>query len=702
MRGEIVSESPCRDDRADQVFSLNITTLPGISEKRKKLFAKLGVETIGDLIWLVPRSYNDWSRRKPVSQLKEGEVAVFEAAIDNVPSLTRRGRLSYIRARLADDSGSVQAIWFNQPWLAEQIKRGERYVFRGRVEGSGRKRSVNSPEIRKEGEWNFALEPVYPLTAGLNQSQVRQSVASVFSRRGLVITESLPPVIRIGHQLATADYALRRIHFPESHHDIAIARRRLAFEELFLLVAGLKSLKAGREDERGPALSLSPDVLKKLNDQIARLPYELTASQRHAVDAILGDYRRLSPGNRLIQGDVGSGKTVVASMAMAVACWNNYQAVMMAPTTILAEQHAESIASVLEGSGLNIALLTSGMARSRKRLLQEALAEGKIDILIGTHAVIEEGVRFARLGCCVTDEQHRFGVRQRVRLTGTGEDVPHVIVMSATPIPRTLAMILYGDLDITEIKDMPTGRQPVITYTAAEKDRARVDQLIGREIDRGHQVFVVCPMIEDSPELDLHSAEAVYGRLSAEVFPDRRVALMHGKLKAREKAEVMRRFDRGEVDILVSTTVIEVGIDQPNATLLVVENAERFGLSQLHQLRGRVGRSDLRSFCILMSDSEDPLVRRRLTALCKNSSGFAIAEEDLILRGPGDVFGVHQHGIPDFRVANLYEDGELLKEASAAVESVFLEDPRLEKAENRVIVAEFKARFGDRLIRPGL
>ncbi len=697
-----MSELNYGEDTSDHLFRQSITTLPRISEKRKKLFAKLGVETIGDLIWLMPRLYNDWSRHVPVGKLVEGDVATFEAVVENVPSLARRGRLSYIRARLGDDTGSIGAVWFNQPWLSERLKRGERYIFRGKIEGKGRARSVNTPEIRALDDESPAFTPVYPLTAGLNQTTVRQAIGAAFSNRNLVITESLPAEIRTDYRLATADYALRKIHAPESEHDIEVARRRLAFEELFLLMAGLRYMKSGRREERGPAMELTQSILERLKEQIACLPYKLTSSQKTAIQSILNDFRLSHPANRLIQGDVGSGKTVVAAMAMAVAAWSGYQSVMMAPTTILASQHAESIASALKGSGLRIALLTGGVTASRKRLLTDALAEGEIDILIGTHAVIEEGVRFAKLGCCVTDEQHRFGVRQRVRLSGDGNIIPHTIVMSATPIPRTLALILYGDLDITEIKDMPSGRQAVKTYTATNNDRSRIDRLIEREMNLGHQVFVVCPMIEESPELDISSAESVYDRLSRLVFPDRRVALMHGKLKAKEKSDVMRDFDRGDIDILVSTTVIEVGIDQPNATLLIVENAERFGLSQLHQLRGRVGRSSIQSYCVLVSDSDDPLVRRRLTALCKNSSGFAIAEEDLLLRGPGDVFGVHQHGLPDFRVANLYEDGALLKEASNAVEQIFHDDPHLTKSENRVILTEFEVRYDDRLARPGL
>ncbi len=677
--------------------------LPGISDKRERLFSKLGIESIGELLWHLPRSYENWQDRLSVSSLRSGEIAVFEAVVENVPSLSRRGKLTYTRARLADDSGSIQAVWFNQPWVANQIRRGEAYIFRGRIE-SGRGRSVVNPEFRPADQAaNLPpLLPVYPLTAGLFQSNIRQAVSAALKKPGLHFEETLPAAIRREGKLATADFSIRRIHFPADLHEVDLARRRLAFEELFLVLAGLRALKAGRQKVKGPAMRVEKETGEKLDQLLVGLPYDLTPSQRSTVEAILDDYRRQKPANRLIQGDVGSGKTVVAAAAMAVACWEGYQSVLLAPTTILADQHARTVADLLEGSGLEIALLTGAVPPSKRRLLLQGLADGTIDILIGTHAILEQDVVFSKLACCVTDEQHRFGVRQRLSLTGRGDLHPHVLVMSATPIPRTLAMILYGDLDISEIRDMPQGRLPVKTYTATEKDRPRIDRMIRGEVEKGGKVYVVCPTIEEAEGLDLQSAEAIYERLSGQVFSDRRVALLHGRLKAKEKAEVMAAFGRGEIDILVSTTVIEVGIDQPEATLLLVENAERFGLSQLHQLRGRVGRSQLQSYCVLVSDSEDPLIKRRLRALCKNHSGFAIAEEDLKLRGPGDLFGMQQHGLPDFKIANLYEDSQLLKEAAAASESIFRDDPDLKKPENSRILEAFRSRYGDRLSRPGL
>lgn len=680
-----------------------LRVLPGISDKRERLFSKLGIQTIGELLWHMPRSYENWKDRLPVSSLRAGEISTFEAAVENVPSFSRRGKLTYTRARLADDSGSIQAVWFNQPWVANQIRRGERYIFRGRIEG-GRGRTLVNPDFRP-AEQAASLPPflpVYPLTAGLYQSNIRQAVSAALKKADLHFEETLPAPIRREGSLATADFSIRRIHFPAGLHEVQLARRRLAFEELFLLLAGLRALKARRQREKGPAMTVGRETGKKLEDLLRGLPFDLTASQASTVDRILEDYRRQEPANRLIQGDVGSGKTVVAAAAMAVACWEGYQAVLMAPTTILADQHARSVADLLEGSGLEIALLTGALPASKRRTLLQKLADGTIDILIGTHAVLEQDVIFSKLACCVTDEQHRFGVRQRLTLTGVGEIIPHVLVMSATPIPRTLAMILYGDLDISEIRDMPPGRLPVKTYTATDKDRPRIDRMIRGQVEKGGKVYVVCPTIEDSESLDLRSAEAIHKRLSEEVFADRRVALMHGRLKPKEKEGVMAAFSRGDIDILVSTTVIEVGIDQPEATLLLVENAERFGLSQLHQLRGRVGRSRRQSYCVLVSDSEDPLIKRRLRVLCKNDSGFAIAEEDLKLRGPGDLFGLQQHGLPDFKIANLYEDSQLLKEAAKACEELFHQDPDLEKPENSRVLEAFRSRYGDRLSRPGL
>ncbi|MGI6157143.1 MAG: ATP-dependent DNA helicase RecG [Saccharofermentanales bacterium] len=680
------------------------TILPGISTKRQQLFSKLGVDVVGDLLWLVPRRYEDWSTPIPIKSLEVDRVQTFAATVDQVPALTRRGRRSFLRVRLSDDTGTVYATWFNQPWVADHLQRGDRLLFRGKIERRGRRLTVANPDHRTMDEAASLPPylPIYPLTAGLHQINVRRAVRHILDRPDFYVEECLPADVRAEHRLAAADYAFRRIHFPESERDIAVARRRLAFEELFLVMAGLRALKAGRIEHHGPKMTVDDPIRARLERQIARLPFELTGSQRATLDAVLEDFQRTTPANRLIQGDVGSGKTVVAALAMAVAGWQDYQSVLMAPTTILARQHAESLSHLLDGSGLEIACLTGATSASARRPMLEALADGTIDILVGTHAVLEDDIVFRNLGLCVTDEQHRFGVRQRLTLSGRGDTVPHVMVMSATPIPRTLAMILYGDLDISDMRDMPKGRQPVKTYRARESDRARVDRLMRREVERGHKVFVVCPMIDDDGELDLRSAESEYRRLADTVFPDRAVALMHGRLKPREKVRIMDAFSAGAIDVLVSTTVIEVGIDQPLATLLVVENAERFGLSQLHQLRGRVGRSSLESFCVLMSDADDPLIIRRLKALCRHASGFDIAEQDLLLRGPGDFFGTEQHGLPDFKVANLYEDSELLKEAAGAADRLFREDPHLTRPEHAAIVRHFQARYGERLAHPGL
>lgn len=676
-----------------------VTALSGVAGKRAALLKKLGITTWLDLLTWYPRAFEDWATELSIDQLQDGLDQTFTATLQGKVQTHRKGRLTITRAVFRDQSAAIRAVWFNQPWVADRLKPDLTYRLFGRIKRRDGEFSIQSPALEVvENDSPGKIRPIYPTTEGLSQGVLRGLILPLLPKVMSAIPEPLPHWVRKQHQLCAVDYAISRIHQPESLEEVDIARRRLVFEELFLLQAGLFLLRRARQNSQiGIPVDLPPEIRQQADQIEAQLPFRLTPAQQKALDAIRRDLATDRPMNRLIQGDVGSGKTAVAALAMLEVALAGYQAVMMAPTSILAAQHQQTLQKLLAGSGQSVALLTGATPAAQRRELLKGLQDNTIRLLVGTHAVIEDKVELPRLALTITDEQHRFGVRQRLRLTRTEQErtlTPHVLVMSATPIPRTLGLILYGDLDMTLIDQLPAGREPIQTYTARTSDRSRVEALIRRQVAEGRQIYVVCPMIEEQETSDLESAVRTYNRLAQEVFPDLTVGLLHGGLKAPAKEQVMQAFLAGDIAILVSTTVIEVGVDNPNASLMLIENAERFGLAQLHQLRGRIGRGPYRSICILQSDSDDDLARERLRTLCQTTDGFQIAQKDLELRGPGDFFGTRQHGLPDLHLANLYRDRDLLATAQATAEELFARDPDLQEPEHLAMARALIRRFG--------
>ncbi len=660
-----------------------VSALAGVGEKKAELLAKLGIRTLGELIEFYPRDYEDRRRIWPICQAPEGENGCVCAVVAQPPRTTRlrQGR-TLTRTTAFDDTGPVTLSFFNQPYSANALKPGERYVFYGRMEVQNGRRGMTNPVFEREGTGRLTgrIVPVYPLTAGLSAKQLSLWVGQVLEGLAGPIPDDLPGHVRRAHRLPARDWAVRQVHAPDSFEALEQARRRLVFEELFCLTAGLALLHTRRQAGAGCRCDPRP-----AEEYAALLPFPLTGAQRRTLGEVFQDMASGRVMNRLIQGDVGSGKTAVAAGAVWLAARSGWQSALMAPTEILAQQHHHTLTGLLSGAGLRVGLLTGSLgARARRETLQ-ALARGELDLVVGTHALLSQGVEFARLGLVVTDEQHRFGVEQRSALSAKGGGRrPHVLVMSATPIPRTLALIIYGDLDVSIIDELPPGRQQVDTFLIGEDKRARLQGFIRRQVREGRQVYVVCPAVEESAEgaPGLKNVTDYARQLREEVFPELRVGLVHGKLSPKAKEAAMAAFVRGETDILVSTTVIEVGVDVPNATLMVIEDADRFGLSQLHQLRGRVGRGREKSWCILLSSSRSEETRQRLKALCATGDGFQIAEKDLELRGPGDFFGRRQHGLPHLRVADLAGDTRVLYEAREAARQLLEEDPALERDEH--------------------
>ena len=657
-------------------LNTDIRYIKGVGEARAKSLAKLGITDLRSLLSYFPRAYDDRRAYKKIADLIPGENACVCAVIAGEPKLSRiRKGLDLIKLRAVDETGALELTYFNQSYLKNTFHTGDAYVFFGRAEGTPSRPQMTNPLFEREGAHQITgrIMPIYPLTAGVSQSMLYKAVEQGLAACVDELPDILPEDVRLVYQLCHTRFAYENIHFPTDDEALSAARRRLAFEELFLLALGLKLLRERRTFVAGKQckkVDLSPFFTS--------LPFSLTGAQRRAIDDIARDLTGKRPMNRLVQGDVGSGKTMVAAAAIYMAAKNGLQCALMAPTEILAEQHYRSLAPLLEPLGIPCALLTASTKAKERRALNERLRSGELSLVIGTHALLSPDVQYQSLGLVVTDEQHRFGVDQRAALSAKGDD-PHLLVMSATPIPRTLALMIYGDLDVSILNELPPGRQKIDTFAVPSSYHERIYAFLRKLVTEGRQAYIVCPMVAENDELpDERKAVTAYAEtLQKEVFPDLRIAPIHGKMKPKEKDAVMRAFAAHEIDVLVSTTVIEVGVDVPNAALMLIENAECFGLSQLHQLRGRVGRGRHKSYCVLVSDNKGEENKQRLKVMSSTSDGFAIAEEDLKLRGPGDFFGSRQHGLPSLRVADLSCDLSLLHETQSAAEQLLAADPAL-------------------------
>ena len=670
----------------------NVRYIKGIGEARAAALEKLGITTLGDLIAYFPRGYEDRTQVRPIRELTAGEsVCVRGMVAADLTAYRISGGRTIAKTRVVDDSGSLDLVFFNMEHRRDALHQGDVCVFFGKVEDNLRRKQMINPLFEPEGRQQVTgrIMPIYPLTAGVTQGLMARAARQGLDACRELLPDVLPDEVRQAHKLCYVNYAYENIHFPASPEALEVARRRLVFEELFLLTCGLQLLRQRRRDVAGPAcrrMSMEPFY--------RRLPFALTGAQRRAIADAVEDMVSGKPMNRLCQGDVGSGKTVVAAACIWFAVESGWQTALMAPTEILARQHYQGLAPLLARFSIRCALLTGSTRAKERREILAGLADGSIDLCIGTHALLTEDVQYRKLGLVVTDEQHRFGVNQRAALSQKAED-PHMLVLSATPIPRTLALVIYGDLDVSVIDELPPGRQKVDTFALGESYRPRVQAFIRKLAAVGQQIFIVCPLVGEADQIpDERKAVTAYARqLQEQVFPDLRVAVLHGKMKPREKEKVMAAFAAGESDILVSTTVVEVGVDVPNATCMVVENADRFGLSQLHQLRGRVGRGKAKSYCILLSDSQNEETRARLKVMTQTNDGFRSSQEDLRLRGPGDFFGQRQHGLPAMKIADLSCDMRLLDEAQTAARQLMERDPELTDPAHRPLRRRIRQLF---------
>ena len=662
--------------------------LKGVGPKTAERFEKLGILTLSDLLCHYPRRYLDFSKPYSIAEAPADTECVVKAEVFAKPGgriLPGGRRMERITA--GDDVSSLEITWFNNPYAAQKLELGQEYYFQGIVTGGMLRRQMVNPQVRTDAQVKSSpFEAVYPQTEGLTSSAIAKCVRQLLPHAEL-LPDPLPSEMLKKYRLLSKADAVRAIHCPATEEEAFAARRRLIYEELLVLQLGI-----GRMKNHGAASTGAPMKKADASPFWELLPFSPTGAQRRAVEEILTDMSGETSMNRLLQGDVGSGKTLVAAAAIWACIRAGYQAALLAPTEILASQHAENLNRLLSPFGMRVALLTGGMKAAARRTTLAAIRDDEADLIVGTHAILSEGVEFARLGLAVVDEQHRFGVRQRGLLAEKAAN-PHLLVMSATPIPRTLGLLMYGDLDISILDELPPGRKPVKTRCITGKKRADLYGFLDREIDSGRQAYIVCPAIEDAGGSGLNAVKSYYEDIAKAYLPDRRVGLMHGKLKPKEKAEVMDDFKSGRLDALVSTTVIEVGVDVPNATVMVIENAERYGLSALHQLRGRVGRGAAESWCFLVSDNVSESVQKRLKFLCSTSDGFAVAQYDLETRGPGDFFGSRQHGLPTLQIADLMNDTRTLHAAQSEAVALLAEDPLLERPEHALLARQVEQMF---------
>ncbi len=674
----------------------DIRYVKGVGTARAELLNKIGIFTLGDAIRYFPRGHEDRGKEKNIAELVDGEEALISAfAVTRITEFKVNPRLTLCKLTVRDETGSCQITWYNQKYLKNSIKLNQRYKFYGKVSKKGSRADMQSPvfETADSAKNTGRIVPIYPLTYNLTQNTIRNIIENAINSLNGELEETLPQYLIDKYKLLGNNDAIRQIHFPDNFEMFNKARTRLVFEELLAMQLALLSLKNKYEVNK-PGIQFDKNA--RMFDIIDKLPFKLTGAQLRVLEEIDRDMERPKPMNRLLQGDVGSGKTIVALISAYKAVKSGYQATIMAPTAILATQHLESFSEILQDMGIRCELLVSGITKKRKNEILEKLANGEIDILIGTHAILEENVVFKNLGLVVTDEQHRFGVRQRSIIADKGNN-PDVLVMTATPIPRTLALILYGDLDISIIDELPPNRKKIETYAVGKQMEARVNAFIAKNIDEGRQCYIVCPLVEENEEINAKSVMELAEEYKNKVFSQYRVEYLHGKMKAKEKDEIMERFKNGDIDILISTTVIEVGVNVPNASVMVIQNAERFGLAQLHQLRGRVGRGEYQSYCILKYQGNSEIIRERMKVISSTNDGFVISEKDLELRGSGEFFGTRQHGIPEFRIANLFEDIGILKTVQSIALEIINKDKTLESKENITLKKMVEDKFKNRI-----